>query len=209
MLTDLQQRDYLTEGDGLITYDRSTGLEWLDVTFTQGLSMLEVEAIASLWADGWQWATIDQMESMFDHAAYTDAYEEPMIAYPIAQLLGPTVTSNEPGEHIIKRTMGYSRNFLFDTELYDYGHDYSTAVIMGAINLDTSYSSYPHLPFPLCDGEECADWRPPGWKETDTDPNYGAWLVREASAAAAPEPPVLSFKVTGKKVKGSRARKKS
>ena len=188
-IIDLVEKDYLTASDGLITYDKSTGLEWLDLTFTAGFSMLDVEANASIWADGWQWATIDQMETMFGHASnYINSYEEPLIAYPLAELLGPTYTVIRPGEYITKHAMGFSRNFLFDTELYEDGYDYSTAIIKGGINLDPSDSWYPYLPFPLCDSEDCADWRNPGWKETDMNTNYGAWLVRDT---VVPIPPAV------------------
>lgn len=192
IIIDLDERDYLVAGDGLITYDKSTGLEWLDLTFTAGYSMLETEANASIWADGWQWTTVEQMETMFDHESDTYPYEEPetVKVYPIVELLGPTSTWISPGEYIVKKVMGYSRNFLFDTTWYeDGGYDYSTAIIEAGINLDTSDPWYPYLSFPLCDPEDCADWRNPGWKETDSGQNYGAWLVRDT--ASVPEPSIL------------------
>ena len=177
-ILDLEERDYLAAGDGLITYDKTTGLEWLDLTFTAGLSMLEVEANAAIWANGWQWATIDQMEIMFDHARdddlWSDPYNEPRVVYPIVELLGPTYTSGVSGEYITKSVYGVSRNF----ESLDSGYTYS--FMKGGIGLDSSDSFYPNLPFPLCDPEACVDWYDgePYFLETDSDPNYGSWLVR-------------------------------
>lgn len=206
-ILDLEEVDYLAAGDGLITYDKSTGLEWLDLTVTQGFSMLEVEANASIWVDGWQWATIAQMQTMFDHASdYNNSFEEPLIAYPIADILGPTVTNVQPGEYITKYALGFSREFLFDTQLYEYGYDYGTARIKGGINLDTSDPWYPYLPFPLCD-DPCATFTLTGWRESDTDPNYGAWLVREASVV--PEPSILVLIGLGLAGIGFARRKKS
>jgi hypothetical protein len=178
----LEKRDYLIASDGLITYDQSTGLEWLSPAFTQGLSMLEVDANVSIWADGWHWTTIDQMETMFDRANTPSVHPDDIYAaYEVAEFLGPTYIYEQPGEYIRKNVMGYSRNFLFDTEFYEDGFDYSTAIIEGA-SIDPSAPNYPWPSWSYCESGEnarCGDWRAPGWKETDTNTNYGAWLVRE------------------------------
>lgn len=191
----LEKRSYLTASDSLITYDQSTGLEWLSPSFTQGLSMLEVDANASIWADGWQWATIDQMWSMLDRANSVSVHPDDIYAaYEVADFLGPTYTGIIPGEFIIKEVMGYSRNFLFDTELYEHGYDYSTAIIEGAISI--SDTNYPWPSWSYCESgmnARCGDFRAPGWNETDANPNYGAWLVRDGSEVPVPEPSILAL----------------
>ena len=43
LITDLSERDWTVTGDKAITYDSSTGLEWLDLTKTVGHSILDTE----------------------------------------------------------------------------------------------------------------------------------------------------------------------
>lgn len=56
-ITDLSERDWLNANDGLLTYDASTGLEWLDLTLTAGNSILETEVESFFgefrWVVGW------------------------------------------------------------------------------------------------------------------------------------------------------------
>lgn len=40
----LEERDFLAPNDGLISFDASTGLEWLDVNYTHGESKLDILA---------------------------------------------------------------------------------------------------------------------------------------------------------------------
>lgn len=187
LIVDLHERDYLTLGDGLITYDSTTGLEWLDVTFTAGLSMLEVEANPFIWAEGWDWVTTDQMETIFNHAKNEplwgnlpyNSYEH-ILAYPLANLFGPTSFSFSP-ESISSTVYGYSRNFEFDIDSLEYTY----AVIQGKINLDIHDPYYPGFDDWPCD-EDCLRFRTElVWSETDTLPYFGAWLVR------VPEPPAI------------------
>ena len=39
------QQDFLSAGDGLLTLDDQSGLEWLDLSETQGLSFNEVQSL--------------------------------------------------------------------------------------------------------------------------------------------------------------------
>jgi hypothetical protein len=64
----LQIRDYLTSGDGLITYDTDTGLEWLDVTETLGISYDTMETRLADTADplyGWSHAAARDLNALF------------------------------------------------------------------------------------------------------------------------------------------------
>lgn len=64
LITDLTERDWMVPGDKALTYDRSTGLEWLDITETLGNSILETEA-ESFFGD-FRWATNVDIENLFD-----------------------------------------------------------------------------------------------------------------------------------------------
>lgn len=62
----LIEMDYLTPGDGLITRDTQSGLEWLDITQTFGLTFDEIlQGTGNSWyADGWRFATTDEVSAM-------------------------------------------------------------------------------------------------------------------------------------------------
>src|SRR6185369_2542606 len=65
--TTLTERDLFTSGDKLITYDPVTGLEWLDITATTGLSFVETQATPFYTDLGFTHASIEQIQTfLFD-----------------------------------------------------------------------------------------------------------------------------------------------
>lgn len=63
----LVQGDLNTPGDGLVTRDTDTGLEWLDLTETTNLSYDDVVGGAGgLLAGGWRYATAAQVCDLFE-----------------------------------------------------------------------------------------------------------------------------------------------
>lgn len=59
--------DWKTAGDNLITRDTTSGLEWLDLTVTRGLSVDTVNARRSLVGDdlyGWRYASSTQLDNL-------------------------------------------------------------------------------------------------------------------------------------------------
>ena len=68
----LVEVDLNTTGDALLTRDTSTGLEWLDVTQTYGLSYDDViGGVGNTWlADGWTYATPEQIGQFFTSAGW-------------------------------------------------------------------------------------------------------------------------------------------
>jgi hypothetical protein len=62
----LVQEDLHAPGDGLITLDRNTGLQWLDLTATQGLSVEDIEKGAGGWLPlGFRYATFDEIKTLY------------------------------------------------------------------------------------------------------------------------------------------------
>lgn len=62
----LIELDLLAAGDGLITLDTDTGLQWLDVTATTGLSVNQVLGGVGGWTDlGFRYAGSDELEQLF------------------------------------------------------------------------------------------------------------------------------------------------
>lgn len=67
---DLAEVDLSTPGDGLITRDSDTGLDWLDLTETTNVSYLAIRAGAGGWyGDGWVHATGAQIATLFLNSA--------------------------------------------------------------------------------------------------------------------------------------------
>lgn len=89
--------DLETPGDGLVTLDTESGLEWLDVTLTAGLSWAEIEATGGgYFAQGWRLAQRPEVEALWGR--FTSAQQA-------LSLLGSKVTyqhfpagCNPPGE---------------------------------------------------------------------------------------------------------------
>lgn len=62
----LVEMDFLTPGDGLITRDTQSGLEWLDITQTFGFTFDEIlQGTGNSWyAQGWRFATTGEVSAM-------------------------------------------------------------------------------------------------------------------------------------------------
>ena len=65
---DLVSQDYLAAGDGLLTHDTQTGLRWLDVSATQGLSANQILSGAGGWSSHFRYATYAELSTLFEHA---------------------------------------------------------------------------------------------------------------------------------------------
>lgn len=70
----LVSQDFLAAGDGLLTLDTGTNLEWLDLTQTLGLSVADIQAGAGGWIsrpNPFSVATIDLVGGLFMDAGIT------------------------------------------------------------------------------------------------------------------------------------------
>ena len=70
----LEEADLLSPGDGLLTQDTETGLEWLDITMTLNLSHTEIMAgYADLvTAHRFRYATRAEVHTLFENANIPD-----------------------------------------------------------------------------------------------------------------------------------------
>jgi|GEM_PF-826960 len=75
----LLERDLLSNGDSLLTFDENTGLEWLDLSATTDLSPDEVIAGSGEFttALGFRYATFAEIESLFAAAGIVDLLGTP------------------------------------------------------------------------------------------------------------------------------------
>ncbi|VAW60984.1 hypothetical protein MNBD_GAMMA11-998 [hydrothermal vent metagenome] len=74
----LVSSDYLTPGDNLITRDTVTGLEWLDLTVTQGLSPDAVQSNPVFSAQGFRYALTSDVSTLFQNAGITITSNDPV-----------------------------------------------------------------------------------------------------------------------------------
>jgi len=65
-------QDYATAGDGLLTFDSATGLQWLDWSATAGLSAEQVLAGAGGWIQDFRFASADEVRTLFTDAGLAD-----------------------------------------------------------------------------------------------------------------------------------------
>src|SRR5690554_5356424 len=82
----LIERDFLAEGDNGINYDPLTGLEWLDLTFTRGMSYSEASAYALFY--GFRFATLTETSGMLRGHYEPDVYLDSAKAHEFGNTFG-------------------------------------------------------------------------------------------------------------------------
>ena len=192
-LMDLSERDYLGKGDGLITYDATTGLEWLDINFTAGKSILDIEADAALMGDGWEWATTADVTHLFDHVGVS-RYADISNHKSLIELWGPTyINTNWPFsdnvEYLYFSLHGLSRGFE-NTDPYEQQQGtYS--------NMYLAYEEWDGVSYGVCNNDPCvlypdnvAYYDGFGYEEDFSYWSFGGVLVRSADV---PEPTSLAL----------------
>ena len=64
--------DRLVAGDGEITRDTDSGLDWLDLALTTNVSRYHIQADVGGWiSDGWRHATLSEACQLFANAGNT------------------------------------------------------------------------------------------------------------------------------------------
>ena len=85
---DLTEGDLIAGGDGLVTQDSDSGLEWLDLTATLGDTWNEAEASTYVVDHGFRHATHLEVEQLFLNAGFTAVPESNDVpSIPAAELL--------------------------------------------------------------------------------------------------------------------------
>lgn len=177
------EKDFLNEGDGLLTLDTRTGLEWLDVSLFDGLSLSEVMALERERPEfaGFRVASRDQWSFYFN--GFDLVYREDIgfnmweaeALFELSRSLG----MEPPDAGFLSWTLVYGDGVGPDE--WPEGLMYSWADIQ-----------YPYAEFdwswPVCnmiDHDWCPDFR-------------GTWLmVRQSPMAAVPEPAGLGLLLLG------------
>jgi len=106
-------------GPDTITFDSETGFEWLDLTLTLGLSVLEVEAQLPVGGEyfGWRYATSAEIETLFYTSADLPANEYATLEdapkyLEMQRLFGITIDGVVPGCYLCMRmTAGFNATY--------------------------------------------------------------------------------------------------
>lgn len=124
---------------GTITRDTETGLDWLDVTETRGLSYNQVTAQMGVGGayEGWRYATASEVDLLITHFGYTRiSFCNYGVTHCDFNLSGDRISV----ENIIK-TLGDTRDAVLD----EIGHEYDTNDL-GAAGVQALINEY--LPNP-------------------------------------------------------------
>ena len=99
----LVERDFLVTGDNLLTYDTESGLEWLDLEITRGMSYSEVESelVNGGSLEGFSIANAEQMTELYLNGGFT---------YP----LGPNIFNDDTAMDQIKGLISLFGNTITD-----------------------------------------------------------------------------------------------
>lgn len=207
--------DYLTPGDGLITYDVSTGLEWLDLTATAGMSYNDVilqmqDRHSSLF--GWQYSTAGNVSTFFDSFGGVGPYNGTTernngLAALVTPFWGDTLTAVHRPQ-CVSGTPCYSPGsaFMVGPVVFPTGSDPEPVLGVGLI-LDAS-SPFSSQPNPTEDTVHDGLFRRSPLQQFPNEPNpgYGSALTRDRPVPT-PEPPVVLLIALGLVVLGVARRK--
>lgn len=176
----LVSRDYAVKGDGLLTYDTVTRLEWLDLTATKGLTGNEVLSGAGGWVlDRFRYPTGDELSVLFLHAGLgstSDVWMQELYApaRDFLSLIGATRVNEPNGPALYSEAAGLYRNpFAFP------GNGMSIAVVAtlaGWVLPDGTVGSSGYLQHRQAYSTGL----------DDRNPTIGHWLVRDADKGAGP-----------------------
>jgi hypothetical protein len=178
----LARADWLAPGDGLLTVDSTTGLEWLDLTVTKSMTVAEVTAQLAPGGqfEGFSYASSDQVGEMFFDAGLQEystkpaplggyTYWDPLhreLVEVLQSLWG--ITGESPGVRLSRGAIGekppYSIGFeRFEAALYIYDTgQVSTGLQWGPVLDLYDYVGHVLVRSPPVGTLAQADWHTPG-----------------------------------------------
>jgi hypothetical protein len=158
--------DYLSSGDGLLTRDTVSALDWLDVTRTVNQTYDQVRT-GSYYTDGFRHATKAELQTLFLHAGTPDDGYSLSQTYPfetrnLARLVGLTILAADR-----ESAYGFTGTDFFGNTVTTATHPIGTpfSTLLGKIDFLNPGTGEAHFagghPF-----------------SSEAGPNYGSFLVR-------------------------------
>jgi hypothetical protein len=193
----LTSTDLFTSGDGLLTFDQSTGMEWLDVSATKGYTVAEILAGQGGWIEaGFRYATDYDLRALYVDGGLTalgsytpetapwDSFTSLDATGPqMVDMLGPTDVHASGW----RRVEGFT----------DPHPCWSAIVCEEEAPFFTEYRSLT-IPAPGQIRGTLASDSSADWVEYDrgASPTRGSWLLRQSSTGV-PEPRMLFLLAAG------------
>lgn len=168
---DMVTQDYQSTGDGLITLDTASQLEWLDVSIFAGMNLSMLQGANQWTADGFQLATGQEIFDLFRNAGITYIYDE---AGPLDFGESHTLESIGAVADLYAKLGGGTANFG--------GNDWIHGIYADDNNNGTSYLARLHLSSaqPAAIGTNGDNW---GGTAQQSNAVVGAFFVRSAQVA--------------------------
>jgi hypothetical protein len=160
--------DFHQTGDGLLTMDSSTGLKWLDVGATLGLTAPQVMAGEGGWATSFRYATSDELRTLFMNSGLL--------------LLG---NYNLPEEAAAQQFLNLFSNGPEDCSNFVCGFIANPQGTVDFANVGVIHNT-------VYDGGYSYIWSNLGDAQTFGGPSWGSFLVLQQSV---PEPSTLALAV--------------
>lgn len=175
-------------GDGLLTRDTISGLDWLDITLTVNQTYDQVRT-GSWYQAGFTHANMEELLTLFLHAGTPSDGFDLSITYPtetqaLAQLLGATIV----GEEGSLTTIGFSGSDFFGNTVTTATHpvDSPFSALLAQINYSPPTGNFPTF------GEAHFTGGHPFSNEAS--PYWGSFLIRPAPV---PLPGALGLMFSG------------
>lgn len=180
----LISQDLKSAGDGLLTYDSRTGLYWLDLTETTGLSANDILSGAGGWIQSFRYANYNEVTDLFRSFGmvydfkYSEREYQPAMAF-----------------NALLNTSGTACNAYFACGIFT-----SSNTRVSQLNVGTSGIQGIEAIFM---GSQ--DY---SWKGFGNSPTYGNMLVSVGPIFPVPEPETYAMMFAGLGLLGFMARRK-
>ncbi|MGB1109219.1 MAG: hypothetical protein ACPG4N_02625 [Gammaproteobacteria bacterium] len=164
----LIEQDLISGGDKLVTYDDSTGLEWLDMTATQGLGYSTVMASSYVTTYGFRYATLTELQGLYTGVG--------LDAVPLAS----KVSRLQAGAAELISKMGY-----LSSDAWHYSHIGRIAPVINGTDMEV-YRVIQYTGGPYAGTGYQDNWTLANIETTHS--HYGSYLVRGGASASVNAP---------------------
>ena len=192
--------DLLAPGDGLITRDTATNLDWLDLTPTIGLSFNQVAGGAGGWTSlGFRYATTTEVMGLYTDAGIVifGGTTSPLNVPGVSLLLGLMGITSTVGPTPSETAIGLAESVPPDPTFAGTGFITLFPALPPSTPVDIASAAVTSAPFPgLPSKSEGSNQR-------------GSYLVRTAVIGTVPEPAISSLILLGIAVAGLVSRRRN